>query len=69
MDNENFELLTLHGSWPESVIDSASANLLWKAACIICKGESGHQEHPFIALVTPGTTSSEECMNAFRILW
>lgn len=38
MDNENFELLTLHGSWARRASYPAPADLLWKAARIFCKG-------------------------------
>ncbi len=59
MDNEDFELLTLHGSWArERHIQRRSVGY-GKQLVSSAKGESGHQEHPFVALVTPGTTGQQ----------
>ena len=55
MDNENFELLTLHGSWARERHIQRRPICYGKQLVSSAKGESGHQEHPFIALVTPGT--------------
>ena len=70
-DNEDFEMISLHGSWArERHIQqehSATENSLVSSG----KGESSHQEHPFVAMVTLGTDQErgEVYANAFRILW
>lgn len=55
MDNEDFELLTLHGSWARERHIQRRKVAYGKQLVSSAKGESGHQEHPFIALLTPGT--------------
>lgn len=59
MDNENFELLTLCGSWARERHIQRRAICYGKQLVSSGKGESGHQEHPFIALMTPGT--NQQC--------
>ncbi len=56
MDSEDFELLTLHGSWArERQIDQRSIGY-GKTSVGSVKGESSHQEHPFMALVEKGAS-------------
>ncbi len=59
MDNEDFELLTLHGSWARERHIQRRKVGYGKQLVSSAKGESGHQEHPFIALVTPGTNQQQ----------
>ena len=59
MDNEDFELLTLHGSWARERHIQRRPICYGKQLVSSAKGESGHQEHPFIALVTPGTNQQQ----------
>ena len=62
MDNENFSMLSLHGTWTgelhygKQVISSA-------------RGESSHQEHPFIALVTNGTEQENGKVYAMHFVY
>lgn len=59
MDNQDFEMLSLHGSWArERHIQREKINY-GKRVISSAKGESSHQEHPFIALLTPGTTQDK----------
>ncbi len=58
MDNENFEVITLHGSWARERHIQRHPVYLGKQNVSSNKGESGHQEHPFMALVTPETTQT-----------
>ncbi len=58
MDNEDFEVITLHGSWARERHIQRHPVYLGKQNVSSNKGESGHQEHPFIALVTPETTQT-----------
>ena len=56
MDSEDFELLTLHGSWArERQIDQRPIGY-GKTSVGSVKGESSHQEHPFMALVEKGAS-------------
>ena len=54
MDNENFELLNLHGSWARERHIQRRELAYGKQLMSSLKGESSHQEHPFQALVTKG---------------
>lgn len=55
MDNEEFEMLTLCGSWTRERHIQRRKIGYGKQLVSSARGESGHQEHPFIALLTPGT--------------
>lgn len=56
MENREFEMVSLCGSWArERHIQRAELHY-GKQMVSSVKGESSHQEHPFIALVTPETT-------------
>ena len=56
MDNENFELLTLHGSWARERHIQRRPICYGKQLVSSAKGVSGHQEHPFIALLSENAT-------------
>lgn len=56
MENRDFQMVSLCGSWArERQIQRAGLNY-GKQLVSSAKGESSHQEHPFLALVTPETT-------------
>lgn len=59
MDNRDFEMLTLHGSWARERHIERSPLAYGRQNVSSVKGESSHQEHPFFALVTPGTTQEQ----------
>lgn len=51
IDDENFEMISLHGSWArERHIDRHPVHM-GKQSVSSNRGESSHQEHPFIALL------------------
>ena len=55
MDNNNYEVLTLHGSWArERHIDRHPIHM-GRQGVVSMRGETSHQEHPFLAIVEPGT--------------
>ncbi len=56
MDNREYEMLTLTGSWARERHIQRGRIRYGKQLVSSVRGESGHQEHPFIALVTPDTT-------------
>jgi len=51
MDNNNYDVITLHGSWArERHIDRHSIHM-GKQGVVSMRGETSHQEHPFIAIL------------------
>lgn len=56
MDEESFEMLTLTGSWARERHITRCPVTYGKHAASSVRGCSSHQEHPFAALMTPGTT-------------
>lgn len=51
MDNEEFEMLTLHGSWARERHMERRPVSYGKQMTSSFRGESGHQDHPFVALL------------------
>ncbi|MBR1861464.1 MAG: alpha-galactosidase [Lachnospiraceae bacterium] len=69
MDSEDYELLTLHGSWArERQIDIRPIGY-GKTSVGSVKGESSHQEHPFMALVQKGTTQDYGKVYGFSFVY
>ena len=59
MDNKDFELLTLHGSWArERHIQRNPVGYGFQGVSSV-RGESSHQHHPFLGLLTKGATQEE----------
>lgn len=56
MDDEDFEMLTLCGSWGRERHIQRARIQRGRQGTASLRGESSHQEHPFLALVTPETT-------------
>lgn len=56
MDNQDYEVLTLCGGWARERHIRRNALAYGKQRVSSGRGESSHQEHPFLALVTPNTT-------------
>lgn len=56
MDNREFERITLHGSWARERNIQREKIGYGKYKVSSLRGEPGHQDHPFMALVTEGTT-------------
>lgn len=56
MDDRGFEMISLAGSWARERHIQRIPLGYGRQNVASFKGESSHQEHPFIALVTPGTT-------------
>ena len=69
MDNENFSMLSLHGTWArESHIQTGELHY-GKQVISSARGESSHQEHPFIALVTNGTEQENGKVYAMHFVY
>lgn len=56
MENRDFEMITLCGSWARERHIERGPVRFGRQSVSSGKGESSHQEHPFLALVTPETT-------------
>ena len=69
MDNEDFELITLHGTWARERHIQRRSVYLGRQNVSSAKGESGHQEHPFVALVTPNTTQDTGRVYAMNFVY
>ena len=69
MDDEGFELLTLHGSWARERIIQRRA--LGKGRQGVCseRGETSHQDQPFLALLSPGTDQTQGRVYAMHLVW
>ena len=55
MDDEDFEMLTLHGSWARERQIERCPIAYGKQSVSSLRGESSHQDHPFMAWMTKGT--------------
>lgn len=58
VDNNNYEMLTLHGSWGRERNIQRKKIGYGRQGIYSERGVSGHQDHPFIALVEPGTNQT-----------
>ena len=56
LDGIDYEYITLHGSWARERHIDRRALTHGKHSISSLRGESGHQDNPFIAVMTPGTT-------------
>jgi len=65
MDNRDFEMISLRGSWGRERHIQRGKVRYGKQMVSSLRGESSHQEHPFIALVTPET--SQECGEVYAM--
>lgn len=69
MDQKDFELLSLHGSWArERHLDKRPVGY-GKTSVSSVKGESSHQEHPFIALVSEKATQTVGEVYGFHFVY
>lgn len=69
MDNRDYEMVTLHGSWArERQIDVRSLGY-GKQSVGSVRGETSHQEHPFLALRTSGTTQERGEVYGFQFAY
>ncbi len=69
LDDESFEMLTLTGSWARERHMTRCPVTYGKHAASSVRGCSSHQEHPFAALVTPGTTQDSGEVYAMHFVY
>lgn len=58
MDNRDFSLLTLNGTWARERHPESRKIAHGMQGVTSIRGESSHQEHPFIAITTPDITQT-----------
>lgn len=58
MDDEDFEMLTLHGSWARERQMERRSIAYGKQSVSSLRGESSHQDHPFMAWMTRGSNQA-----------
>lgn len=69
MDAEDYQMLTLHGSWArERQIDYRTIGY-GKQSVGSTRGESSHQEHPFVALVSEHATQETGRVYGFHFVY
>ena len=69
MDNENFSMLSLHGTWARERHIQTGELHYGKQVISSARGESSHQEHPFIALGTNGTEQENGKVYAMHFVY
>lgn len=69
MDDEEFEMVTLTGGWARERTIQRRRLAYGKQMVSSAKGESSHQEHPFLALVTPQTTQQQGRVYAMNFVY
>ncbi|SFI60349.1 alpha-galactosidase [Treponema bryantii] len=51
LDNDNYDMITLHGSWARERHMERHPVHMGKQGVVSIRGETSHQEHPFVALL------------------
>lgn len=69
MDNQDFEMISLHGAWARERHIQQGQLKYGKQLVSSLRGDSSHQEHPFFALVTPGTTQRQGEVYAMNFVY
>ena len=69
MDNEDYEMITLHGSWARERTIQTRAVMKGKQSVSSVRGESSHQEHPFMAWKKSTTTEENGDIYAMSFVY
>ena len=69
MDDRDYEWLTLHGSWARERQIERKKLGYGKQSVGSVRGESSHQEHPFIAWMDPDTTQTQGDVYAMHFVY
>lgn len=69
MDNRDFDMLTLHGSWARERHMDRRRVSHGKHAVASLRGEPGHQEHPFMALLEHTATQTRGDVYGFSLVY
>ncbi len=69
MDHHDFDLITLHGSWARERHIQRKPVGYGKQGVSSMRGESGHQDHPFMALALRHTTQDSGEIYGFNFVY
>ncbi len=69
LDNQDFEMISLCGTWARERHIQRARVSYGRQSVSSGKGESSHQEHPFLALVTPDTTQEHGEVYAMNFVY
>lgn len=69
MDDKEFKTMTLHGSWARERHIQRKGLGYGRFAVSSLRGEPGHQEHPFMALVTKNATQEQGEVYAMNLVY
>ena len=69
MDNLEFDLITLHGSWARERHFQRKSVGYGKQSASSIRGESSHQDHPFMALASKNTTQDIGEIYGFNLVY
>ncbi len=69
MDDRGFDMLTLHGSWARERIIQRRSLGKGRQGVFSERGETSHQEHPFLALLSPDATQTGGEVYAMHLVW
>ena len=69
MDNKEFEMISLHGSWARERHIQKRTIGHGKQSVSSCRGESSHQDHPFMALAAKNTTQDAGEVYGFHFVY
>lgn len=69
MDYNDYEMLTLNGSWARERHMTRYPISYGRHIAASARGESSHQEHPFLALMTPATTQDDGEVYAMHFVY
>ncbi len=69
MDNEGFDVITLHGSWARERHICRRDLSMGMTSVGSVRGESSHQENPFIALLEKGTDNDRGRVYGFNFVY
>ena len=69
MDNRDFEMITLHGGWARERHMQRKPVGYGRQSVLSRRGETSHQDQPFMALVTPGTNQEMGEVYGFHLVY
>ena len=69
IDSDNYDVMTLHGSWARERHIERHPVHMGKQGVLSMRGETSHQEHPFIALVDHNTDENSGKVYAMNFIY
>lgn len=69
MDDREYQMLSLHGSWERERHIQKTPVSYGRQSVGSARGESSHQEHPFVALISPGADQERGEVYGFHFVY